>query len=389
MAVASKPPSVRAAASYAQEPFYCRETVIAREELLGIEETTLDEIRAVDPNFIAESWNISRVLFLDTETTGLSGGAGTVAFEVGLGYMGHQGLVIRQYIMRDYGEEAAMLTEIAELIQRFDTIVSFNGKSFDLPLLESRMVMCRIRLPLTRIPNLDLLHAARRVYKLRLRRCNLSALEEAVLGQHRIDDLPGAQVPQRYFDYIRTRDFTLLEDVLRHNLDDVKSLAILTAHLCKAFRSPQMLEYPEDIFSVGKSLVRGGCIQKARECFRIIGKSTLSAQGHWHLSASYKKERDWEQAIAVWQDMIAAGEGGTMPYIELAKYHEHVSKNIPTALEYARKALQVELNRATLISKDQSLNDPLLRRIARLKRKQSCREGLNIQEDMENEFFRQ
>lgn len=369
MSVASKPPSPPAIIQPAAEPFFCRKTFIPHEELLGIEQITLDEIRAVDPLFRAENWDISRVLFLDTETTGLSGGAGTVAFEIGLGYINQQGMVIRQYVMRDYCEEAAMLAEIADRIRQFDIIVSFNGKSFDVPLLESRMLMCRIRMPLTHMPHLDLLHAARRVYKLRLRRCSLAALEEAVLGHLRTDDLPGSQVPQRYFDYIRTRDFTLLDDVLRHNLDDVKSLAILTAHLCAIFRSPLTLEHPEDIFSIGKTLIRSGRTQKARECFRILGKSTLSAQAHLHLSASYKKEKEWKQAVAAWQDMIDAGEGGVLPYIELAKYHEHVSGNIPAALEYARKALQVELNKASLTGEAQLLTEPILKRIRRLQRK--------------------
>ena len=223
--------------------------------LCGIEQTTLDDIHSLDPLFTGSSWDIRRVLFLDTETTGLSGGAGTVAFEIGLGFIDDRGMVIRQYIMRDYSEEPAMMAEIASLITRFDTIVSFNGKSFDLPLLESRMVMSRIRLPLTKMPHLDLLHAARRVYRLRLRRCNLASLEEAVLGQTRNDDLPGAQVPQRYFDYIRTKEFALLEDVLRHNLDDVRSLACLTGHLCHAFRRCSIIRRTS-LASAGRSCAR-------------------------------------------------------------------------------------------------------------------------------------
>ena len=185
MAVSSKPAAARSTAPPPAEPFFCRETVTPLAGLRGIEQTTLEEIRAVDPRFTGAAWDMSRVLFLDTETTGLSGGAGTVAFEIGVGFLDGRGLVIRQYVMRDYGEEAAMLSEIAALLRRYDTLVTFNGKSFDLPLLESRLIMARIRLPVTQMPHLDLLHAARRVYRLRLGRCNLAALEEAVLGVHR------------------------------------------------------------------------------------------------------------------------------------------------------------------------------------------------------------
>lgn len=371
MAVAAKPISPRPASSAEREPFFCREHVVPLSALRGVEKTTLGEIRSADPLFRGADWDARRALFLDTETTGLNGGAGTVAFEIGVGYLSEQGMVIRQYVMRDYCEEAAMLAEIAELIGRFDTIVTFNGKSFDLPLLESRMIMARIRLPVTQMPHLDLLHAARRVYRLRLKRCNLASLEEAVLGLRREDDLPGAQVPQRYFDYIRTKDFSLLEDVLRHNLEDVRSLASLTGHLCAVFRDPQALEHPEDVFGVGRTLLRSGQNERARSCFRILGKSTLRAQAQLHLAISYKKEKDWAGTVSACQQMIASGSGGVWPYIELAKYYEHIERDIPRALRYASGALSWTLNAAPLLGEADERTAPILRRIERLKRKQT------------------
>ncbi len=385
MAVASakpKPPPEREKPK--ETPFFCREQIVPLEELAGIFCTTLEEIRAVDPLFAGDHWDVERVLFLDTETTGLSGGAGTVAFEIGVGFITPRGMVIRQYVMRDYGEEAAMLGEIAGLFDRFDTVVSFNGKSFDLPLLESRMVMNRIRLKVTQLAHLDLLHAARRVYKLRLGRCNLASLEAAVLGRQREDDLPGSQVPQRYFDYIKTREFALLEDVLRHNFDDVKSLALLTGHLCAVFRAPQALEHPQDIFSVGRTLLRGGDVQRARGCFKILGHSTLSGQAHMHLAASYKKERDWQEMISSCESMIASGEGGVWPYIELAKYYEHIGRDIPRALSFAGAALRYALNMAPLYGVDPAMESQLRRRIDRLREKQKRIHNRIVQEDKES-----
>ncbi len=377
MAVASKPPQPKPEVQSKREPFFCREQIVPLGQLRGVERTTLDEIRAVDPLFSGESWDIRRALFLDTETTGLSGGAGTVAFEIGVGFIDDRGMVIRQYVMRDYGEEGAMLADIAELIRRHDTIVSFNGKTFDLPLLESRMVMNRIRLPVTQMPHLDLLHAARRVYKLRLKRCNLASLEEAVLGQRRCDDLPGAQVPQRYFDFVRTKEFALLEDVLRHNFDDVKSLASLTGHLCAVFRQPESLAHPQDLLGVGRTLLRGGRTQQARACFKILGHSSLSGQAHMHLAASYKKEHEWAQAVAAYQTMIAQGAGGTLPYVELAKYYEHIEKDVDRALGYASGALRYALNLAPLKGCDEGQLALLKRRIDRLKRKQQMMKQRN------------
>lgn len=378
---ANKPAPPQAEPEIRAEPFFCREQIVPLRELGGIERTTLDEIRACDPRFSGESWDIRRVLFLDTETTGLSGGAGTVAFEIGVGFIDERGMVIRQYVMREYSEEAAMLSEIASLLRRTDTIVSFNGKTFDLPLLESRMVIHRIRLPVTQMPHVDLLHAARRVYKLRLKRCSLAALETAVLGQTRQDDLPGAQVPQRYFDYVRTREFALLEDVLRHNFDDVKSLACLTGHLCAVFREPGKLAHPEDLFSVGRTLMRGGRTQQARACFKILGHSTLSAQAHMHLAASYKKEKEWAEAVETCQRMIAQGAGGVWPYIELAKYYEHIARDNERALAYANGALHYTLNVAPLWGADEQQTAQIRRRIDRLRRKQERANHLQGQEE--------
>lgn len=355
------------------ELFFCREHVVPLGELCGIEHTTLEEIQEIDPLFAGNSWEIGRVLFLDTETTGLSGGAGTVAFEIGIGYIEPRGMVIRQYVMRDYSEEASMLEEIASLMHRFDTVVTFNGKSFDLPLLESRFVMNRIRMQITKMPHLDLLHAARRVYKLRLKRCNLASLEEAVLGQQRDDDLPGAQVPQRYFDYIKTHEFALLEDVLRHNLDDVKSLASLTGHLCAVFCSPESIAYAEDLFGVGKTLMRGGHLQKARTCFRMLGRSSMAAQAHLHLAVSYKKEKEWTEVVSSCQNMISGGLGGIWPYIELAKYYEHIVKDNAQALRYANSALIYALNTMLIRGDDEKLLEEIRKRIERLKRKQLIR----------------
>ena len=370
MAVSSaRPAPAREAPPRRAEPFFCREHIVPLGALRGAEHTTLAEVRACDPLFAGQTWDPFRLLFLDTETTGLSGGAGTLAFEIGVGYLTPQGMVIRQYVMRDYGEEGAMLAEIASLFGRSDAVVTFNGKSFDLPLLESRMIMQRIRLKVTDWPHLDLLHACRRVYKLRLGRCNLTALEAAVLGNEREDDLPGALVPQRYFDYLKTGEFALLEDVLRHNLQDVQSLAELTGHLCAVFREPQGLEHPEDLFGVGRTLLRGGHTEQARRCFRILGHSTLSPQAHMHLAASYKKGREWEQAIETCRTMIAAGEGGIWPYVELAKYYEHIARDIPAALRCANGAMAYALNTAPLRGEDEQETQRLTRRIDRLRRK--------------------
>lgn len=353
------------------DAYFMRETIVPLERLKGIECTTLEDIRACDPSFDAKQWNVRRVLFLDTETTGLSGGAGTLAFEIGLGFLDERGMVIRQYVMRGYEEEAAMLDSIASMLKNFDTLVTFNGKSFDIPLLESRMIMHRLGAPLAGKAHFDLLHACRRVYKLRLGRCNLSALEEAVLGDTRTDDLPGAQIPQRYFEFLKTQEFALLEDVLRHNLQDVESLASLTGHLCAVFRAPETLQHPEDMLGVGKTLLRTAHTQEGRRCLKLLATSRVSAHANRYLSLSYKRRREWTQSVAVWQAMISRGEGGLWPYVELAKYYEHIARDVPRALRYTHAALSYALNVSLLGTADAALIDALHKRIARLNRKQA------------------
>ena len=354
--------------------FFCREDIVPLNELGDIRRVTLEDVRACDPYFEGNSWTMDRLLFLDTETTGLNGGAGTVAFEIGVGWFDARGMVIRQYVMRNYAQEAAMLKDIARLFEKADTIVTFNGKSFDLPLLESRMVMNRIRLPVTEYPHLDLLHAARRVYKLRLGRCNLTALESAVLGKKREDDLPGAQVPARYFEYLKTGEFALLEDVLRHNFEDVRSLAELTAAICQAYRKPESISCYEDMLGVGRMLMRTGRTQKARTCFKILGHSTLAPQAHMYLASSYKQSREWSEAADAWETMIVQGEAGVFPYIELAKYYEHVEKDAPKALMYARGALNYALNTAPLGTEREDTAQ-IIRRIERLQNKIRRKQG--------------
>ena len=178
---------------------------------------------------------MKKCLFLDTETTGLSGGAGTVAFLVGAAWVEDEELVTEQYILGDHSDEPEMLLRLGELLKRFDTAVTFNGKTFDMPLLESRYTLCRLRDHWRELDQLDLLHPARRVWKLRLQSCRLAHLEERVLGVRRENDLPGSEAPERFFRYLQTGDFSLLEEVIAHNLQDVITLAVLLVKLAQLF----------------------------------------------------------------------------------------------------------------------------------------------------------
>jgi uncharacterized protein YprB with RNaseH-like and TPR domain len=213
------------------------------------------------------------LLFFDTETTGLAGGTGTYAFLVGLGFFEGQEFVVRQYFMRDYPEEQAMLEAIACDLSRFTTLVSFNGKSFDWPLLETRFRLSRMRPPLAGAPHLDLLHPARRIWRDRLGACNLQNLEVQILGVHRQGDVPSHLIPALYFDYLRTGDLSPLVDVIQHNKLDILSLVSLAGWMGQMVTQPLgatpdgELLCGDDLYALGRLYESRGLLADSLCCY--------------------------------------------------------------------------------------------------------------------------
>ena len=329
-----------------------------------------EAIDLMQPEAMPEGFDPRRILYLDTETTGLAGGAGTVAFEVGLGRMTDAGFEITQLVMRDYPEERFLLEKVAGALADTDVICTFNGKTFDVPLLRDRFLMNRMRPDALDRPQIDLLHIARRVFRLRLQRCRLANLEEAVLGIPRDHDLPGSEVPQRYFDYLKTGNFGLLEDVLRHNEQDIASLCVLLARMCAAYDRPETLTHPEDLYSMGVGLERQRHPEEARRCWRLVRDGRMGAASRQQLADSYRRAGDRDAARRIWLEMIARREGGVRPYVEMAKYCEHVERDPRTALEYTRKAMML-LAEVSLFPNQavQETKNALQYRYARLRKK--------------------
>ncbi len=289
-----------------------------------------------------ENIDFRKILYLDTETTGLSGGAGTIAFLVGAGYFTEEGFLVHQWLMRDYPEERFMLTALLAMLDGFDMVVTFNGKTFDLPLLQSRLLMNRMGTgALDRVFHADLLHPARRVWKLRLKSCRLARLEEEIFHQPREDDLPGSEAPERFFRYLKTGDFSLLTDVLRHNRQDIVSLAKLMDRLLDTFEKPEQQSFFEDIFSVGRALERQGETELARRCYHLVTEGGVREQARLKLGKSFVRCRELDSAIEVYRHMIVCREGGLTPYVELAKLYEHRQKDIKNALEITEMAIFV------------------------------------------------
>ena len=213
--------------------------VLPLDAVPGAWELPMEIVRLMEPGTLPAQLAPEKILYLDTETTGLSGGAGTVAFLVGIGYLTPEGFLVHQYLMRDYPEERYLLENLRGLLTQFDVLCTFNGKSFDLPLLQSRLRMNRMDAACLDKPHIDLLHLARRIWKMRLGRCNLGHLEEIIFGEAREDDIPGSQVPERYFAYLKTGDFSQLTPVLDHNRQDIFSLCRLLTHMATMYAAPE------------------------------------------------------------------------------------------------------------------------------------------------------
>src|ERR1035437_780540 len=287
--------------------------------------------------------------FLDTETTGLAGGTGTYAFLVGVGSIEPSGFRLRQFFMRDYGEEASQLFRLAEYLARFDVLITYNGKSYDQPLLETRFRMARARHPFDRMEHLDLLFGARRLWKLRLESCRLVDLENRILGVERQGDLPGEMIPYTYFEFLRTQEAFRVVPIFHHNAIDILSLACLTAIVPFAFRSPEdaPLRHGPDLIGLARWLDQGGRREEALSLFRRAVElglpDDLLFRTLWDIAAMEKRLGREDAALAALAELAESRNPYRVRALEeVAKHYEHRERNHAMALEMTRNALVLE-----------------------------------------------
>lgn len=290
-----------------------------------------------------------RWAFLDTETTGLAGGSGTYAFLIGVGRITDDGFRVRQFFMRDYGEEASLLHALCEHLAGFDTLVTYNGKAYDVPLLETRFRMARSRPPFSRMGHLDLLFGARRLWKLRFDSCRLVELERQIFGVERQGDLPGEMIPYVYFEYLRTREASRLVPIFHHNAIDILSLACLTGVVPYAFRSPAEtpLTHGSELVGLGRWLLKSGKKEQAVELYRraVDGDlpDPLLFRTLWDIAMIEKQLGRHDAAITVLTDLSTCrNPHRCAALVELAKHYEHRERNDAMALELTRTAIELE-----------------------------------------------
>jgi len=283
-------------------------------------------------------------LFLDTETTGLAGGTGTFPFLIGLGWFEADSFITCQLFARDFSEERAMLGHLGELASGKQFLVTFNGRAYDLNLLATRFILNRSPDTLTAMPHIDLLHPSRRIFAHRLENARLSTIETHVLGVRREGDVPGFEIPQRYFDWLQQRDGKLLEDVFEHNRIDIISMASLLKHLADLVEDSQEMErgHHGDFLKLAGLIYERGDPEKARRMLEslIMSQHIDVAMGaRRSLSLIYKKAHRWEEATKLWQDLIEANPHNVFAVEELAKFYEHHAREYGKALEIVHRLL--------------------------------------------------
>lgn len=316
-------------------------------------------------------------LFLDTETTGLAG-AGTLAFMVGVAFFAADALVVRQYFLRDHGDEAAMLTLLNDLVADKVGLITFNGRSFDLPLLDGRFLINRLPGSLPDMPHIDLLHPARRLWRSRLGSCALGNLEKTLLGVHRTqEDVPGWLIPALYHDYLRTGDARELLRVFYHNQIDMLSMVTLAARILRLLAATEARPHPIDQMSLAKWQTDAGLFHEAEVNFRtaVSGDLPLSMvqQALSQLGELLKKQGQRAEAAVCWQQLAVTSFDSIEAHVELAKYYEWHQRDLPAAIHWTKQGMA--LIESWPDSQARLVQDDMAHRLARLVRKQQNHGG--------------
>ncbi len=285
-----------------------------------------------------------RIVFLDTETTGVQGGAGTCPFLIGLGFFRGDRFEVVQYFIRDFDEEPSMLLALGKFLERFDLIVTYNGKAYDLPLVENRCVLSRLDRPFEHLSHFDLLFTARRLWRAGYGSCRLTALEEKILGFGRGPDIPGSMIPEAYFDYVRSSDPGILTSVFSHNVYDIISLAALAIHAAdEVVREPAPQDDALDLYSLGRIFDRARDRSKSMRCYELALESPLPVPVRVRIlermAVLYRRTGEHLRSLKRCEELIALSEFSFIGYEGAALYYEYRGRDLEAASRLLDEAL--------------------------------------------------
>jgi len=320
-----------------------------------------------------------RVVFFDLETTGLSGGAGTLPFLAGCGWFEDGAFRVRQFFLSAPAGERAMLEAIARTFDDATLLVTFNGRSFDVPLMEMRWAFHRTAAATDDMPHFDMLPSARRLWSRREVReaperasCTLTSLERAVLGFHRLNDVPGLEIPARYFHFLRSGDASVIDGVLEHNRFDLLSLAAVMSHaLSMAGDGPDACRDPSELMGLGHLYERAGQVDRALEAFeRAVRDADRALRPHAaaRLATLLARLERYDEAAHAWQSVLESSRGRDDAGLALRRratqalaiHHEHRACDLAAARGYAQQLHHTAAGRA---------RDDAAHRLSRLDRK--------------------
>ena len=357
-------------------------TFVRKEQLYPVhyQHGNVTLVSEIDTERINQSARISatpgaleRMLFIDTETSGLSGGAGTFAFLIGVGFFETEGFQLQQLIIRDPSEELAMLLHLSEIINPDTIFVSFNGKSFDIPLLQNRFIINQLPIRFRELPHVDLLHISRKLWRKSLPSCTLKELETSILRFTRSsEDVPGWMIPDIYFEYLRNRDPAKLSDVIYHNAQDIVSLAALMIHISRLLEvdkydneitTNDLIAISRVYWDLGSNDIASKILLRTRS--RKLSTEQLGTINSM-LGQYYKLRENLQEATQYWE--IAASNGDPYSSIELAKIFEHKRRDFQSALYWCERCLRI-LEQDRYRSLPASFSRDLEKRILRLKKK--------------------
>ena len=318
--------------------------------------------------------SVPRLLFLDLETTGLAGGAGTYAFLVGLAWFDGTLFRTRQFFLSSYTAERALLVAVAANAADASAVVTFNGKSFDMPLMETRFVLHRMTTPFATLPHVDMLHPARRLWRSdddgTSGACRLTTLEATLCGHLREDDVPAFEIPSRYFHYVRTGDARPLAAVFEHNRLDLLALALITAHVSQLLdEGAPAARSAREAAGLGCLYEHAGLSLQACACYLRAGELPGDVATHAEALRRYavlsRRERRYDDAAGAWRRALGLRRCPPMIAREameaLAVHHEHRARNLHEARRFAMRSLQFNVTRAR--------QHAIQHRLARLDRK--------------------
>jgi uncharacterized protein YprB with RNaseH-like and TPR domain len=349
-----------------------------------------DTLKLLDPTLRPPDGAGSRTLFVDLETTGLSGGAGTVAFLVGCGWFDMGAFQVRQFLLTSYASERALLCAVAECFGATSLLVTYNGKTFDVPVMETRWLFHRMPLPLESVRHFDMLHPARRLWRTREGTapdgteggCRLGTLERVLCGVNRVGDIPGMDIPARYFRFLRSGDALPLEPVLEHNRLDLISLAAVCAHAVQLVEegTPRCRDAAEAV-ALGKVYERAGCVDRAIAAYQRAATDPAAhvdvmLEAIYRVGLRLRRDRRYADAADCWRRLLDVkqprhGRRSTLlvPLRQfaveaLAIHHEHRERDYEGAKELTLQLLDESADGDVRPKTEATRN-----RLARLERK--------------------